>query len=71
MINPITGIFKAKKKYQSKYYADYKERLRKRQAIDAKIAKDKQLAIDAIDKDFKYPWRLYIAIKWRLWKLIG
>ena len=50
MNNLVKRVF-TKKKYQSKYYADYKERLRKRKAIDEKIAKDKQLAIKAIDED--------------------
>jgi len=40
-----------KRQYQSDYYAKYKARLDKRKDIDDKVAKEKQLAIDAIDKD--------------------
>jgi len=40
-----------KQQYQSDYYAEYKARLDKQKGIDTKITKEKQLAIDAIDKD--------------------
>ena len=40
-----------KHQYQSDYYAKYKARLDRKKDIDDKIAKEKQLAIEAIDKD--------------------